>query len=131
LSLIMGLTFAATIVLARAEPDVPTTEATCVAVVLVALASLPFAQLNIGAPDFALLAVFGIAQMGLALVMFTAGVRLIPSADAGLISVLESVLGPLWVWIAFDENPGVRTMIGGAVVVCAVVVASRSEQPER
>jgi drug/metabolite transporter (DMT)-like permease len=126
LSAVMGITFAATIVLARAEPDVPTTEATCVAVMLVALVSLPFAQLNIGGPDLALLALFGIAQMGLALVMFTVGVRLIPSVDAGLISVLESVLGPLWVWIAFDENPGVRTLVGGFVVVCAVVAAARS-----
>jgi drug/metabolite transporter (DMT)-like permease len=126
LSGVMGLTFAATIVLARAEPDVPATEATCVAVVLVGLASLPLAQLHIDGPNLALLALFGIAQMGLALAMFTAGVRLIPSADAGLISVLEVVLGPLWVWIAFDENPGIRTLIGGAVVMCAVVAASRS-----
>lgn len=131
LSLMMGLAFAATIVLARAEPDVPTTEATYVAVVLVALTSLPFARLNIGAPDLALLALFGVAQMGLGLVMFTAGVRLIPAADAGLISMLEAVLGPLWVWIAFDEHPGVRTLTGGVVVACAVVAASRSEQPAR
>jgi drug/metabolite transporter (DMT)-like permease len=128
LSAVMGICFAATIVLARAEPDVPTTEATCVAVVLVGLVSLPFAQLAVSGPDLALLALFGVGQMAVALVMFTTGVRLIPSADAGLISVLESVLGPLWVWAAFGEDPGRNTLIGGAVVIGAVIVAARAER---
>ena len=125
LSAVMGITFAATIVLARAEPDVPTTEATCVAVVLVGITSLPFAKLAVGGSDLMLLALFGVGQMGVALVMFTTGVRLIPSADAGLLSVLESVLAPLWVWIVLGEDPGRNTLIGGAVVIGAVIAAAR------
>jgi len=128
ISAIMGLTFACTIVLARMEPDVPTTQATLVGVVLVALVSAPLAEYSVPAADMALLAVFGFFQMGLALIMFTTGVRLIPSADAGLISVLEAVLAPLWVWMIFAEDPGTITLVGGAVVIAAVVWAATGER---
>ena len=126
MSAAMGLTFAATVVLARTRPDVPTTEASLLAVVLVALAAAPFARFAVAPDDMALLAGFGVGQMGLALVMFTTGVRLIPSADAGLVSVLESVLGPLWVWLMLGEDPGRATLAGGVIVITAVVVAARA-----
>ncbi len=128
LSFVMGLTFAGTIVLARARADVPTTEATCLAVVMVMAVAAPFARFSLAADDMLLLASFGVVQMGLALIMFTTGVRLLPAADAGLISVLEAVLAPLWVWLAFDEDPGPRTLLGGAIVIAAVVVAVRAER---
>ena len=126
-SFVMGLTYALTVVLARARPDVPTTEASLLAVAIVALVAAPLARFDLSAPDMLLLAVFGVFQMGLALILFTTGVRLIPAADAGLISVLESVLGPVLVWLAFGENPGLNTLLGGAVVIAAVVVAARLE----
>src|SRR5438105_4334077 len=71
--------------------------------------------------DLVLLALFGVGQMGLGLILFTAGVRLIPAADAGLITVLEVVLAPVWVWLAFGENPGPRALTGGAIVLAAVI----------
>jgi drug/metabolite transporter (DMT)-like permease len=108
----MGLTYAMAVVL--------TTEATLLGVVVVAVVSAPMAEFAVPARDMVLLAVFGVFQMGLALIMFTEGVRLIPSADAGLISVLEAVLAPIWVWAVFAENPGGMTLVGGAVVIVAV-----------
>ena len=128
LSALMGLTYALTVVLARMERNVPTTEATLLGVIIVAIVSAPMAKFQVPAPDMALLAVFGIFQMGLALIMFTTGIRLIPSADAGLISVLESVLAPLWVWFVFAENPGTLTLIGGAIVIAAVTWAATGER---
>lgn len=127
ISAVMGLTYAGTVVLARAGRDVPTTEATLLGVVLVGVVSLPFAQMTVPAGEMALLATFGVVQMGLALIMFTAGVRLIPSADAGLISVLEAVAAPLWVWLLLGEDPGWRTLAGGAVVLAAVVTVAWRE----
>jgi drug/metabolite transporter (DMT)-like permease len=127
ISALCGLTYAGTVVLARARPDVPATEASVLAVVIVAAVSGPLAVLTVSPDDMALFGVFGIFQMGFALILFTTGVRLIPSADAGLISVLESVLGPALVWAVFGENPGVNTLVGGAVVIVAVIAAARTE----
>ena len=128
ISAVMGITYAATVVLARARPDVPTTEASVLGILIVATVSAPLAAFHVTAPNLALFAVFGIFQMGIALIMFTAGVRLIPSADAGLISVLESVLAPLLVWVIFAETPSTPTLIGGAVVIGAVLAAAMMER---
>ena len=128
LSTIMSLTFAGAIVLARVRRDVPTTEATCLATILVAFAALPFTELSLPWRDLLLLAIFGFGQMGLALIMFAAGIRLIPAADAGLISILESILAPIWVWLAFGENPGGNTILGGAIVISAVVAVALYER---
>ena len=60
--------------------------------------------------------------MGVGLALLTVGARLIPPAQVAVISLLEVVLGPLWVWLAYDERPSAATVAGGAVVVVAVVV---------
>jgi len=120
-SAVMGTSFAVMIVLARRHRAVSMTSAMCLATALTALIALPFADLVVTPSDLALLAVFGVGQMGLGLVLFTAGVRLIPAADAGLITVLELILAPVWVWLAFGEDPGTRAMIGGAIVLAAVM----------
>jgi drug/metabolite transporter (DMT)-like permease len=108
-------------VLARRHRDVSMTAATCLATVMTGLAALPFATMSVAPGDLVLLALFGIGQMGLGLIMFTAGVRLIPVADAGLITVLEVILAPVWVWLVFGENPGMRAIIGGSIVLAAVI----------
>ncbi len=73
-----------------------------------------------GAEDLLLLALFGSGQLGLGMILFTAGARRIPVAEAALIGVLESVLGPVWVWLAIGENPGLPSLVGGAIVLAAL-----------
>jgi drug/metabolite transporter (DMT)-like permease len=121
ISAVMGITFAMMVVLARRHRDVSMTAAMVLATGFTALAALPFASFTPSLPDLALLAAFGTCQMGLGLVLFTAGVRLIPAADAGLITVIEVILAPVWVWLTFGEDPGPRALIGGAIVLAAVV----------
>jgi drug/metabolite transporter (DMT)-like permease len=128
LSAFMGISFAVMIVVARRHRDVSMTAATCLATALTGIVSFYFADLAPSLHDLALLAVFGVGQMGIGLVMFTAGVRLIPAADAGLITVIEVILAPAWVWLAFGENPGPRALIGGAIVLVAVILHTMFEK---
>ena len=72
--------------------------------------------------DLALLALFGIGQFGAGFLLFTVGARLIPVAETALIAMLEVVLGPLWVWLVIGEAIGVRAMIGGLVILGALVI---------
>jgi drug/metabolite transporter (DMT)-like permease len=124
LGLAMALTSGLTIVLARLDRHVSMAAATFAGMAITAAVSLPQARLVLPAGDFALLALFGVGQMALALALFTTGVRLMPAADAGLITLLECVLAPLWVWLAFAEAPEARTIAGGAVVLGAVAVSA-------
>ena len=49
------------------------------------------------------------------------GSRLLPSAQASLIATLETPLMPFWVWLAFQETPVPRTLVGGTLVMGAVI----------
>jgi drug/metabolite transporter (DMT)-like permease len=91
----------------------------------------PFADpAQIGPRDAALLATLGIAQIGLGFIFLTIGGRLIPAGEVALITLLEIVLGPLWVWAFLSEGPSAATLFGGAIVLAAVLVQARAEPPE-
>jgi drug/metabolite transporter (DMT)-like permease len=77
-----------------------------------------------GASDLALLALFGMGQLGLGLAFFTVGARLIPAAEAALCSLLELALGPLWVWLIYSEAPDDLALIGGGFILTALVINS-------
>ena len=101
LSLLMALAFAVSIVISRHRRDVSMLPATCLAQIFLVVAFLPFAAPG-GMPgdDLVALAALGAGQIGLGLAFLTVGARLIPAAQVALITLLEVVLGPLWVWLA-------------------------------
>src|SRR4029079_4982724 len=81
----------------------------------------------VDAHDLGLIALLGVTQIGLGLAFLTMGARLIPATEVALISLLEVVLGPLWVWPALSERPSNATFLGGAIVVGAVVLQAAAE----
>jgi drug/metabolite transporter (DMT)-like permease len=132
LSLLMTASFAATLVITRHLRDVSMAPATCLSQVLVIVCAAPFARPgDIGPHDLGLLVSLGIGQIGLGLVLLTIGGRLIPAAEVALITLLEVVLGPLWVWIFLSEQPGAATLVGGAIVLAAVGIQAGSAPDSR
>jgi drug/metabolite transporter (DMT)-like permease len=122
LALVMTLAMALTMVTLRRYRDVPSLPVACVSNILTALVSLPFAAMSsVDAMSLAWLALFGFVQTALGLTLFTIGSRLIPAAETALIGVLDTPLAPLWVWIAFSEAPSLNALIGGAIVMAAVI----------
>jgi drug/metabolite transporter (DMT)-like permease len=128
LSLVMAVSFAATLVITRHRRDVSMAPATCLSQVVVLAGAAPFtAPGSVGALDLGLLATLGICQIGLGFVFLTIGGRLIPAGEVALITLLEIVLGPLWVWLVLSERPSTATLVGGAVVLGAVLLEARSQ----
>lgn len=130
LPILMTASFAVVIVIARHRRDVSMMPATCASQALVVVAAAPFASLgSAGGSDWGLFFLLGTFQIGAGLALLTIGARLLPSAEVALLSLLEVVLGPLWVWLAYTEQPSTATLVGGAVVTVAVVVqATAGEQ---
>lgn len=121
LALTVALAFAVATVILRRNRHVRMLPAAALAAALASLVTAASAQPGTaGAGDLLLLALFGSGQLGLGMILFTAGARRIPVAEAALIAVLESVLGPVWVWLAIGENPGVPSLVGGAIVLAAL-----------
>jgi drug/metabolite transporter (DMT)-like permease len=128
LSLLMAVSFAAVLVITRHRRDVSMAPATCLSQVLVFAVAAPFATLStVGGRDAGLLATLGVCQIGLGFVLLTIGARLIPAGEVALITLLEIVLGPLWVWAFLAEGPSAATVVGGAIVLGAVLLESRGD----
>jgi drug/metabolite transporter (DMT)-like permease len=120
--------FAGATVVVRWHRTVPMPAAAALAAALGAMTAFNWANPSSAtAHDLALLALFGIGQLGVGLLLFTAGARLIPVAEASLIGVLECVLGPLWVWLAVGERPGAFSLIGGAVILSALIAHTAAD----
>jgi drug/metabolite transporter (DMT)-like permease len=128
LALLCALSFAVVDVITRWRHDVSMAPATCLSQAILVVAFLPFATPgDIAGDDFFWLAALGIGQIGLGFALLTVGARLIPAAQVGLITLREIVLGPLWVWLALDERPSTLTLVGGAIVIVAIVIQTRGE----
>ncbi len=62
--------------------------------------------------------------IGVATCLLTLGPRYISTAEVSLLILLESVLAPILVWAVIGEDPGELTLIGGAVVIGALIVSN-------
>lgn len=81
----------------------------------------PFAgDFSISWHDLALCALQGVAISALCNVLFTYCARWVPAAELTLLSLLESVFSPFWVWLVIGEVPSDWTLIGGVIVLAAV-----------
>jgi drug/metabolite transporter (DMT)-like permease len=123
LACLMTVAVAAMTVAIRRHRETSMVAAAAISNFLGSLISIPFAQniASVASIDVALLAMFGFFQVAMGLTFFALGSRLLPSGQASLIATLETPLMPFWVWLAFQEVPALRALVGGALVMGAVV----------
>lgn len=96
-------------------------------VVIAGLASMALAlplawPLSASLRDVAVLALMGSVQLGLGCMLMTLAARHLAAAEIALLSLLEPVLGPVWVWLGIGERPTDVALIGGIVVVGALAL---------
>ena len=90
---------------------------------LAGVATFPFASpLAISAQDASLLIVLGLLILPLAIVLIMIGPRYLPAPEVSLITLLETLLGPFWVWLVLSELPAGETLVGGALILLTVAV---------
>lgn len=113
--------------------------ATAVAGVLAALACVPMVQSFAIAPrDLLMSILLGCVQVGFGFILITLALRSVASAQVPLLALGETALAPLWVWLFVGEVPASATLLGGAMVLIAVIaqgivgiLAERPPNPER
>jgi drug/metabolite transporter (DMT)-like permease len=123
LALLIAVVFSIATVITRRFAHVRMTPATCLGTMIACgFAATQAGALAVSPPDMGFLFAFGALNLGLGLACFATGARLIPAAFAALIGTLETVLGPVWVWLIHAEAPSARTVLGGSVVFAALLV---------
>jgi drug/metabolite transporter (DMT)-like permease len=125
LALAAGITYAGVVSFLRALRAEDAVWLVVVNHVVTALVILPFIVYQRAWPtpvQLAVLAAFGLVQMGLPYVLFARCLRTVPSQEAAGIVLLEPVVQPLWVYLAWGEPPAWWTLAGACLILAGLVV---------
>jgi drug/metabolite transporter (DMT)-like permease len=124
-----GLSLAATLLFAlitigiKRYPQAEMVKVTYVGAFIAALAMAPFSSFgNTSAHDLVWLWLYGFLNVGVGFGLYLLGVRRIKAVLASLVCMIEIPLAPLWVYVFFGETVSRQSLIGGSVILLAVLV---------
>jgi drug/metabolite transporter (DMT)-like permease len=119
----MPITFAVLIMIVRKYPTVDMVPAQFVAGICSCLIGFLLSpKIMISPNDIFLGFLAGFFQVGFGFIFITIGARTTPSAMVGIIMLSESVLGPIWAFLFVSERPSTFGLIGGAIILSAVLL---------
>lgn len=114
--------FVGMLVVIRHSKAIDMVPATCLGGVVAGIISVFMIDgFMISGHDLILCIVLGSAQFGVGFLLITIGTRFVPAAEVALLTLTETVLAPIWVWLFVNEVPSVYTLVGGVIVLAAVV----------
>ena len=126
MALVTALLFSSYAIIVRQNRSIDMLPALMVSGVLIVViaAVLRWDDLGISTHDILLCILLGAGLSGIANALFIAASRHLVAAELTLFMLLEFALGPIWVWIFINEVPTEWTILGGAIVILAVVLRS-------
>ena len=120
---IMPVSFAILILIIRKYPNVDMVPLQLYAGITAMIIGYIIAgKISISAHDIFLGFLAGFFQLGFGFILITIGARSTPSAMVGIIMLTEAVLGPFWAWLFINENSSFMVLIGGTIVIIAVLL---------
>lgn len=118
------------VVLRRAHASVSMVPAVMLAGLFSAIVSLPLAwPLTPTWHDLTVLWIMGWVQLGIGCVLMTIATRYLSAGEVGLLSLLETILGPIWVWLGIGERPTDIALLGGLIVIVALLANGLLSMP--
>ncbi len=132
-ALVSGISFAAMLVFARNSKQPDPLGGTFLAGVISVVIGLGFSAtlgkgLTLSAHDFAIILFMGAFTIGLGIALVTWGTGYVPAAEASLLLLVESLLGPVWVWVFLSEAMRWSEIIGGAMVLFSVAALAIAQK---
>ena len=127
LAFISGIFFGAHSVFMRMQKDANPADSMILAHILSFVISIPF--LFLYPPQFSGTSVIsilfmGIIQIGCASLLYSHGIKRIPAIQAMLTATIEPLLSPVWVLLVTGERPSVSAVIGGGIILTAVLISA-------
>ena len=120
---IMPISFAVLILTVRKYPNVDMIPLQLIAGIGAIIIGYIFSsKIILSSHDLFLGFIAGFFQVGLGFIFITIGAKTTPSALVGIIMLTEAILGPLWAWLFINETPPIVVLVGGTIVLLAVVL---------
>jgi len=92
---------------------------------MVALIALLFVdKLKLEGNDLTIIPLMCVMCVAIPFVLITLAPRYITAPEVNLFFLLETILGPLWVWLVIHEEPNMETIIGGIVIIFTIAIHS-------
>ena len=119
----MPISFAVLILIIRKYPNIDMVPSQFIAgVIALIIGYIMSGKINISYHDIFLGFLAGFFQLGLGFIFITIGAQRTPSAMVGIIMLSEAVFGPLWAWLFINEQPPTIVLLGGTIVIIAVLL---------
>jgi len=113
-----SITLAVTLTVRRRSPEARMLPSLAVGAALTALVALPFASpLSASAENLEWALISGLIVLPVSLDLIWRAPRYITAPEVSLVSLMEAVLGPLWIWLALGEAPTLAVVLCGAVII--------------
>tara|TARA_Y100000590_G_scaffold256968_1_gene288601 strand:- start:1473 stop:2330 length:858 start_codon:yes stop_codon:yes gene_type:complete len=125
LGLVCAIGLAVGAVIIRSSKKISLVPSAMVGKLIVTLIALLFADnLVLKGNDSIIIPLMCIMCVAIPFVLITLAPRYISAAEVNLFFLLETILGPLWVWLVIKEQPSIETIIGGTVIIATIAVHS-------
>ncbi len=125
LAILSGVTMAVMTVSLRAQKDGIPAESILIGQLAAVILGFPLVLKEAWTPSNTLIILYlGLFQIGLAFILFTTAIKHVSALQATLISTLEPVLNPVWVFIFVGEEPGLFALVGGLVVLGGIAISA-------
>ena len=120
---IMPISFAVLIIIVRKYPKVDMVPLQLFAgIVAMLIGYFVSSKINISSHDILLAFIAGFFQVGLGFIFITIGAKKTLSAIVGILMMTEAVFGPFWAWMFLEETPQFIVLIGGTIIIIAVLI---------
>jgi len=119
----MGLAIGANII--RSAKKISLVPSAMLGKLMVALIALLFIdQIELEGNDLIIVPLMCIMCVAIPFVLVTLAPRYITAAETNLFFLLETIFGPLWVWLVIREQPSIETIIGGTIIIATIAIHS-------
>ncbi len=120
-----GVSFAFFTIFMRMQKDGSPLESVFMGNILAAVIGIPFMfQSGPGSSGWFYLVLLGLIQLGIPFIFYSKAIKHVMAIDAILISIVEPILNPVWVFLFLGEAPGPWAFVGGIIVLTAITVRS-------
>ena len=124
-ALTIPINFSVLVLIIRKYPKVDMIPAVFYAGILSCLYGLLLLEnFAISTKDIWLAFLLGVPQLAFGFIFITIGSRTTPAVMVGLLMLMESIFAPIWVWLFYNEIPPISVLIGGIIILSAVVMKS-------
>ena len=125
LGLVCATGLAVSAVIIRSAKKISLVPSAMVGKLMVSLIALIFAnELRLVGNDITIVPLMCVMCVAIPFVLVTLAPRYITAAEVNLFFLLETILGPIWVWLVIKEQPSLETILGGIVIVVTIAIHS-------